>query len=425
MATDPAQSEHETIVASHLDDAREYFKSQGGNLRTERTTQTAEPDAAKVAADKAAADALAAGTPADENDFASSIFGKKTPTDAEKAAADAAAKAAATATDDDPTKGLVEPEAGSKHRADWDKLKTAEAKARKEAADAKKLAADLEAKLKGTTPPEADAATKARLADLEKQNKEFSDRLKIFDVQGHPDFQREYVQPKQESFNAVTELLKTEGVEADLASLVALKGKAFNTEASKILAKLTPIAQPQFIAALTKIQSLDAQAAAVIANSDQFREQKGKEFQSRTRAVFDETAKAYVGRFAVAEIPADASPEAKAEGEAWNKAVQERAVTAERYAFGRATESQVADVAQKAASYDLLVTTGIPRITKMAVSKINALAAKLAKAEADLAAVSRSGPRLGLTSEPGDKGDPKIENQSHRDAARSIDFGRK
>ena len=403
MPAEPTESE---IITSHRDDAKKYFESQGGNLRTaaDRTTAPVVPPV--VAPVVVAAEV--------EDDFTAGVLAKKPVTPV--------VAPVVTAVEKDVFEGLAEPEAGSKHRPDWDKAKALAAQHRKEALAAAQKAAELEARLKSTTPAEADAATKARLADFEAQTKTLSDRLKIFDVQGHPDFQREFVQPRQLALAAAAETLKVEGVEADLTRLFSLKGKAFNEEASKISGKLTDFSQADFIAQLRKVQQLDAAAAATIANADQFREQKSKEFQSRIRGVYDEVTKVHAATFVPAVIPETATPEQRAVDEAWNKALVDRGVAAERYAFSNASEAQVAEVAHKAASYDLLVSQGIPRIAKLANVKIANLQAELKAAKAELAGMSRAAPRVGLTSEAPVEGAAKIEDQDHREAARSIAF---
>lgn len=385
------------IVRSHREDAAEFFKSTDGVIRPDRLQTRAPAETPPVVPV----------TPVTETaeDFGASVFTKK-----------AATPPTTPVTEEDPTKGLVEPEAGSKHRADWDKLKAAEAKARKQVAE-------LEAKLKSASPAEADAATKARLAKFEAENKDLSDRLKIFDVQGHPDFQRDFVLPKQAALGAASEILKQEGVEADLVRLLSLKGKAFAEEASKISAKLTDFNKPAFVAELRRIQTLDAQAAATILNADSFREQKTKEFQSRTRGVYDEVAKVHANDFVPAVSAETATAEQKAYDEAWNAALVARNAAAERYAFAPANEHAVADVAQKAASYDLLVEHGIPRITRLAYSRISALQAELKAAKAELAGISVSQPAMGVTSVAGSEA-PSMGELGHREAARMISFSR-
>lgn len=394
------------VLSSHLEDAEKYFADRGGSTRAKAPVD--EPEKKEDVAEEIT-------EITQDEDLGSSIFGQKKKDETKP-------EEKKETVVEDPLDKLVAPDAKSKHRADWDKMKDA-AKTAQAAADvAAKKVTELETRLKGSPDPAADAATKARLTELETQNKDLSDRLKIFDLQGHPEFQKEFVAPKNAAIAAVQEILKTDEVSADLQSLLALKGKAFNTEASKIMEKLSPMMQGPFVQELLKIQRIDQAASATILNADAFRDQKTKEFQARTRKTFDTVAVSHASLFVPAQIKTDATPEQKANDEAWNKALSERNSAAERYAFSQQTDAQVADMAQKAASYDLLVANGIPRIAKVANTKIATLTQKVKDLEAELGRTTKSKPRVTVTAETRPEGDKDIGELSHRDAARSIVF---
>ena len=169
---------------------------------------------------------------------------------------------------DEIDRGLQAPPESSKSRAGWDELK-------KRASDERKLRLELEQKLKARdskgASAAADEATLARLAELEQQNRQYSERLKVLDLKSHPEFTEKYLAPANRAKAALGEVAKSDELELDVEELVGLKGKALNTAVSGVMEKMTPYARVRFQSALDSYFSSKDAAEKAVAEADQCR----------------------------------------------------------------------------------------------------------------------------------------------------------
>lgn len=297
---------------------------------------------------------------------------------------EAPAVAAEPAVIEDIDKGLQAPPDNAKSRAGWDELK-------KRATEERKLRLDLEAKLKTAGSP-VDEATKARLAELEAQNKAFSERLKVLDLKSHPEFHARYVAPSEQAKLAMATIAKGDEVEVNLDEVLSLKGKALNKEISDVMERMTPYARVKFQASLDAYFTAQAGAEQAMSQADEALKAMKTSGGARSRASFDEVATTYRDSFLAAPVD-EKAPDASAIE--YNKALSQVAGTAEKYAFGALDDRGAADLAHKAALYEFTMSHGIPRIASLYNAELTKSAARIAELEAQVKGLTAASPQVG------------------------------
>lgn len=328
----------------------------------------------------------------------------------------APAAAAEPATLDDIDKGLLAPPENAKSRAGWDELK-------KRANEERKLRLELEAKMKSAPPAPADQATKARLAELEEQNKAFSERLKVLDLKNHPEFVSRYVQPAEQAKQAMANIAATDEVKVDVNEILGLRGKALNQAVSDAMESMTPYARVKFQAALDAYFSAQTGAEQALAKADESLKTLKTSGGARSRAAFDTVAQNYAGTFLAAQVD-DKAPEAdKAAVTAYNDALGKVAAQAEQYAFGNIDDRGAADLAHKAALFDFTLNHGIPRIASMYNSALSSRDTRIAELEKQVKALTVASPTISGGSGAPSSADVPPANETHLQAAARY-FGR-
>jgi hypothetical protein len=312
---------------------------------------------------------------------------------------------------DDIDKGLQAPREDSKSRAGWDELK-------KRASEERKLRLELEKKLK-TAPATAtvDDATKARLAELEAQNKTYSERLKIIDLRSHPEFVAKYVEPANAAKAAMESIAKSDEVEVNVGEILTMKGKALNSAVSEVMDKMTPYARVKFQSALDQYFATQVGADQAIAQADETLKSMRQTGGARSRASFDEVAKNYSEAFLPAQIDEKAADPDKQAAAAYNTALASIGKQAETYAFGQIDERGVADLSHKAALYEFTMSHGIPRIASLYNAALSSRDAKIAELETQVKALTGASPSLAGGAGAPSAGDTPPANESHLQAA--------
>lgn len=318
---------------------------------------------------------------------------------------------------DDIDKGLQAPPENAKSRAGWDELK-------KRASEERKLRLELEAKLKSAPATSTvDEATKSRLAELETQNKTYSERLKLLDLKSHPEFISKYVQPAEQAKAAMENIAKTDEVEVNVGELLTMKGKALNRAVSEAMDQMTPYARVKFQAALDSYFATQTGAEQAIAQADETLKAMRQNGGARSRASFDEVSKNYSGAFLPAQIDEKAPDESKQAAAAYNAALAAIGKQAETYAFGQIDEKGVADLSHKAALYEFTMNHGIPRIASLYGAELATRDAKIAELETQVKALTGANPRISSGAGAPSGGDAPPANETHLQAA-SRYFGR-
>lgn len=337
-------------------------------------------------------------------------------TAAKAAPAAAPAAAAEPPVVDDIDKGLQAPPDNAKSRAGWDELK-------KRATEERRLRLDLEQKLKAAPAPNAvDEATKARLAELESQNKQFSERLKVLDLQSHPEFVSKYVQPAGQAKQAMAAIAKSDEAEVNVDEMLSLKGKALNTAVSEAMEQMTPYARVKFQASLDAYFAAQAGADEALTKADEALKAMKTTNGAKSRASFDAVAGSYKDAFLPAQVDDKAADAEKAAAASYNEALAKIATQAEQHAFGQMDDKGVADLSHKAALYEFTMSHGIPRIAALYNAELGKSAARIAELETQVKGLSAASPQLGSGSGAPTAGESS-EPESHMKAAARY-FGR-
>lgn len=355
-------------AVSHLDAANQFFAAP----------TNAEPAAEPAAKPVPAAEPSA--KPAASVDPLASVLKS-----AQKAAP--AAVPAEPAPLDDIDKGLQAPPENAKSRAGWDELK-------KRASEERKIRLELEAKLKTTPTSTVDEATKARLAELEQQNKTFSERLKVFDLKNHPEFVAKYVEPANMAKAAMENIAKTDEVDVNVGEILTMKGKALNAAVSEVMERMTPYARVKFQAALDSYFATQSGAEQALSQADQTLQALRQNGGARSRASFDEVAKNYSEAFLPAATDEKAPDSDKQAVAAYNAALASIGKQAETYAFGQIDERGVADLSHKAALYEFTMNHGIPRIAALYGAELSKASARIAELETQVKALTGASPSV-------------------------------
>jgi hypothetical protein len=219
---------------------------------------------------------------------------------------------------------------------------------------------ELEAKVAGGTALPAD------YDKLKAEHKAFSDRIAVLDVQSHPDFIRQFTEPKQkliQQTNAVLSDNKVEGV--DVSSLLHKPRAEFMKAANEIAEKLPDYDRFEFMSAARQLYQLSQSEREAIGQSSEL----AKNLQAKTlqtqREAFSKTWEKLggMGEFLLKlEAEPTATPEEKSSIDAYNKAVDDVRANAEKLAFDPSGEEGVAHAAVKAASFDFFMQHAIPRM---------------------------------------------------------------
>jgi hypothetical protein len=252
--------------------------------------------------------------------------------------------------------------------------------AKKEINDAKNEKAALAAKLK--TYETASPADNEKAARLEAQLKEVQDRLAIFDLKSTPDFQRQFVEPKQNALKEAAEIVAYNGREGvNLAAVLDKPLKEFNAEVSELTKDMNGMDATTVQTALRQAYKLANDEKGALSRAGEIKAGIEAKNAAAARAAFEETRSEFTTKVPELQVPEGASPEKAKEIQAYNAARAEALKEAEHYSFGKITEKQVAQISQQAAALKVVASHIIPSLTRErdeAVAMNRQLAAELA-----------------------------------------------
>lgn len=277
------------------------------------------------------------------------------------------AKTAATVPE--PVKAITEPidrfadiaepegisEAGKKG---WKALKT---KADTELKATEKKLADAEAQLATLRK-----ATPADIADVERlkaENQKALDRLAVLDLQSHPDFTRQYSEPKAKALSEANEVLSYNGKDAiDPNLLFAKSQKDFNAavaEATKDMNAMDAMAVQSSLRAAYKLTGEESQA---LSKAGELRAGIEAKTAQQSKQAFEEV----YGNIGIESIlqprqaPDSATADERAEVEMFNQKLSSFRSMSEKNVFGRLSPKDAAALGIKAAALDLIVSDILP-----------------------------------------------------------------
>lgn len=268
----------------------------------------------------------------------------------------------------------------------WKQLKLTAKQEREAAALAKKEAAELKAQietLRKATPADASA-----LDQLKSEKKALEDRLAVLDLQSHPDFLRQYSEPKKKALAEADMLLKDNGVgEApDFVALMSKPRAEFAKTVSELASKMNTMDAASFTSAMRDAYRIQGEERNALSKSSELHQQLQSKAAAAQKQAFEDT----FGKLGPSDhlltplpIPEGASEEDKTAAASYNEAIKGIRSNAEKFAFGRLDEKGVAAIASKAAMLDFIVQHAAPRmdrehralieVNKQLVEEINAL----------------------------------------------------
>lgn len=313
---------------------------------------------------------------------------------------------------------LVGPDEKNKHRPDWDKMKAAASEhfTARSSAEAKLAAA--EARLAARGPEQADDASKARIAQLETQVKGYDDKLKVFDLQSHPDFIKQYVAPQQKAVTSIKEALVLEGVtSANVDQILTLEGKSFVEAVSKLLPELSEFNRASVAQSFRDAKSIATAAKAALGNVDSLRTQYSQDFAARSRAAFDSVGKQFEDTLGQVTSDDKADDATKLADMEYNSSLSQLSKKSEALAFGQTSETGVSEMAHKSTRFDFMITHAVPRLVASYDKVVQAQNTKISDLTRQITELTGAAPRLSGSAGEGDKSPPKEFESNNLKAA--------
>ncbi len=263
---------------------------------------------------------------------------------------------------------------------------------------------ELEGKVNAPVVPTAE------LEKLRAEHKAAMDRIAVLDLQSHPDFKRQFQEPKTKALAEVNEILTYSGKEGvDLAGLLGKDRKAFSAAVTEMTKDLNPMDATTVQTALRDAYRLTGEEKAALANSGELRTKMQQQAESQTRQVFDEVSANLgpIGEFLVTlDVPDGATAEEKQEIADYNQSVTGIKSHVEKTVFGPTNEKSMAVLGWKAGTLDFLLNKGIPRMEKTYASVLSENEA-LRRELAAVKGVKGGGP---ISGDPGKGGGAKKTN---------------
>lgn len=248
----------------------------------------------------------------------------------------------------------------------WTKLKTIAKTESQKRAELEQRLVETEAKIKAL--PVAEGLTSDDLKKLREEHKTFSDRLLLTDLQSHPQFRAQFVEPRDAEIGRAKELLQAHGINTDVATLLAKPRAELGKAVEELTKDLPSFDRTEISEAVRKAYAIEQNSRVALGNAKELQKNIQQQTRERQRSNFEkffapaqEVIKKNIEAF---EAPADATPEERAEYESYVKGAQEIKAKAEHYAFAVSDDQQAAEVAMKAAAYDFHVGTVQPKMVK-------------------------------------------------------------
>lgn len=280
----------------------------------------------------------------------------------------------------------------------WDALKTT-----LKAADEKRAAVEkeLEATKARLASPILAGMTAEEVESLKAREKSASDRLMVVDLESHPAFRAQYVEPKNAEIAKANELLSVHGIKADAAALLAKPRAELGKAVSELIKDVPEYDRVEIAEAIRKAHTLDQSARSALSQSKEL--QKGLQAKTveRQRNAFNSRwapVSAALGEHIVElDVPANATPEQRADIEGYNADFKGLRAKAEAIALSPISEEGIAESAMKAAAYDFHIQKAMPRIIRE-YEEVVTLNRQLAT---ELAALKGRNPNHGIKGSPG------------------------
>lgn len=258
-----------------------------------------------------------------------------------------------------PEDRLPEP-ASEQAKSGWKELKTIAKTERTRATELAQKVADLESKMAAAPTPAAVDAT--QLADLQAKLKQAHDRLLVVSLQDHPDFHRQFVEPRKKAFAESQTLLTDNGITeaVNFDTLITKPRAEFAKTVSELSAKMNTFDAQTFTANMRQAYQSKADEAGQLANAADVHAKLQAKSQQVQRQAFDTEATENLTQFKPMEVPEGASDETKAMIGKYNESLPQLRQKSEALAFGKLDERGVARLSMKATALDHMTAHLLP-----------------------------------------------------------------
>lgn len=233
---------------------------------------------------------------------------------------------------------------------------------------------------------------------LKEQNQQLSDRLRIVDLQSHPEFQKEFEQPRQDLRQQIGEILKEQGVEANIDDIVNKEGIEFAKALSEVSEEMPGYFQRRFEASMEKLQDLEGRRKSALEKSGEVMQGLAQKSQQEQQQILDKAWQQVSGDNGAIlqkmEITDDMTDEERQAAESFNEDLGKIRDESARLAMEPAGAEEVATSAMKARMFDFQSKHVMPQLEreyKQAVKTIRQLSSALKKARGHSRSPGRSG----------------------------------
>jgi hypothetical protein len=189
---------------------------------------------------------------------------------------------------------------------------------------------------------------KALAESREKTVEEYSERLRLLDVEQHPKFQAYF----KNKIDAQHEIAKEIGGDKLVAALQMPAGEYRKEKLNELIAEMGPMEQSQLGSVLTNLRAIESERANEVASAKEnyktIQAQQQEQTQKQQRAIED-TFKAVTGDVTSKEKGLPVFQERAGDAE-WNQGVQERLALAQATFNGKLKPEQMAQQAYWAAA---------------------------------------------------------------------------
>lgn len=204
------------------------------------------------------------------------------------------------------------------------------------------------------------------ISRLKEEHKKALDRLALLDYQSHPEYRKNFVEPKEALKAQVNQILSDNGIEGfDVESILSKPRIEYAKAMSDLEDRLNSYDAGEVRATMRDLQKLNEASKNAIGKHSEIAQALRQQSEIKNRQAFEEVLKEnQVWLLKPYEIPEGLEPEEKQNLESFNQAVSQVRAQAERYAFSPADEKTSASLAFKAAQYDVFTNHAIPRMVK-------------------------------------------------------------
>lgn len=288
----------------------------------------------------------------------------------------------------------------------WDAFKT---KANAEVTAAEQRLSEAQAQLdnyRKATPAQQEDVAKLK-SDLQAAH----DRLAVVDLSAHPDFQKQFIEPKKKAVSEATMLLTDNAKEVpDMQALLGLPRPEFAKRVSEMAAEMPAFDQGSFVNAMRTAYQVEGDSKGALSRASELRAGLEQKTAAQQREAFEATFSTFQTNLKPLSAPDGATADERAEVEDYNRAMASIRPSAEKYAFGSMDAKGVAELAARGAGLDFIVQKAVPRMQKE-YAKSQQLIADLTAELSAIRAAKKPGTFTATEAPAADPGAPKSFSQ--------------